>query len=106
MVIRNTVFRDNLVLELKIDQVAQRFDWLASFIKEHKGCGIVYCVFTSDVTKIHAEMIKRDINCAIYYGQLSDDVKLANFNKWNIGESSPMIANAAFGLGIDKSDVR
>jgi ATP-dependent DNA helicase RecQ len=66
----------------------------------------VYCVFTSDVTKIHAEMIKRDINCAMYHGQLSEDVKLANFNKWNIGESNVMIANAAFGLGIDKANVR
>ena len=42
----------------------------------------------------------------MYHGQLSDDVKLANFNKWNSGESNAMIANAAFGLGVDKSNVR
>lgn len=107
MVIRNTVFRDNLVLEVQDRPSGPKFyDQLALFIKEHKGCGIVYCVFTSDVTKIHAEMIKRGINCAMYHGQLSDDVKLANFNKWNSGESNAMIANAAFGLGIDKSNVR
>lgn len=96
-----------MVLEVEDRTSGPKFyDRLASFIKEHKGCGIVYCVFTSDVTKIHTEMRKRDINCAMYHGQLSDDVKLVNFNKWNSGESSAMIANAAFGLGIDKSDVR
>ena len=107
MVMRNTVFQDNLVLEVQ-DRPSGRkcYDRLALFIKEHNGCGILYCVFTSDVTKIHAEMIKRDINCAMYHGQLSDDVKLANFNKWNSGESNSIIANAAFGLGIDKSNVR
>ena len=66
----------------------------------------MYCVFATDVSNIHAEMIKRDINCAMYHGQLSDDVKLANFNKWNTGELNLMIANAAFGLGIDKPNVR
>ena len=106
--IRNTVFRDNLCLNVEERSNGPKFyDQLASFIiKGHEGCGIVYCVFTSDVTKIHAEMIKRDISCAMYHGQLSEDVKLANFNKWNIGESNVMIANAAFGLGIDKANVR
>ncbi|KAJ7387576.1 hypothetical protein OS493_000910 [Desmophyllum pertusum] len=82
------------------------YDDLSSYIKNHEGCGIVYCVFTSDVANIHSELIKRDISCVKYHGHLSEDVKALNFSKWNTGEVRIMVANSAFGMGIDKANVR
>ena len=71
MVIRNTVFRDSLVLEVQDRPSGPKFyDRLALFIKEHKGCGILYCVFTSDVTKIHAEMIEGHKLCHVSWSAL------------------------------------
>jgi superfamily II DNA helicase RecQ len=51
-------------------------------------------------------MLKQGINCTLYHGQLSEDVKVANFVKWSSGEVNVMIANSSFGMGIDKANVR
>jgi superfamily II DNA helicase RecQ len=96
-----------LVLEIRERSRACKFyDTLSLYIKEYAGCGIVYCVFLSDVTKCHSEMLKRLINCTLYHGQLSEDVKVANFVKWSSGKVNVMIANSSFGMGIDKANVR
>lgn len=106
-ILRDTVFRDNLMIEVRERSSGSKFyDDLSSYIKNHEGCGIVYCVFTSDVANIHSELIKRDISCVKYHGHLSEDVKALNFSKWNTGEVGIMVANSAFGMGIDKANVR
>lgn len=76
-VYRNSVFRENLFLEV-VERGAKFYDDMASFIVERKEqCGIVYCVMPSDVAKIHAELLKRNINAVKYHGQLSEEVKTA-----------------------------
>ena len=96
-----------MVLEIRERSRGCKFyDTLSLYIKEYAGCGIVYCVFLSDVTKCHSEMLKRLINCTLYHGQLSEYVKVANFVKWSSGKVNVMIANSSFGMGIDKANVR
>ena len=104
---RNTVFRDNLYLQVEDRASCSKFyNQLKTFIDNHDGSWIIYFVFVSDLSKIHAEMIKHGVNSTMCHGQQSDDVKATNVDKWSNGESQVMVANAAFGLGIDKSDVR
>lgn len=49
---------------------------------------------------------KKAVDCVIYHGQLSEELKGKSFDKWMSGEVKVMIANASFGMGIDKPDVR
>ena len=51
------------------------YDDLAECILRRKECGIVYSVFPSDVSKIHSELLKRNVKCVKYHGQLSQLVK-------------------------------
>lgn len=105
-VVACSVYRDNLTLNLE-EKGNHFYDELAKFILVHKEeSGIVYCVLPKDVSKVHGELKKRNINCVIYHGQLSVELKTANFEKWMSGDAKVMIANASFGMSIDKPDER
>ena len=82
------------------------YDELTCFIREKGKGGIVYCVFPDNVSNIQAELVKRNIICVKYHGQLSLAVREASFTKWSSGEVDVNVANSAFGMGINKSDVR
>ena len=105
-VLRASVFRENLELCVK-ERTSTFYNELVSFISEHiDECGIVYCVLQRDVSNVHAELLKRGINCIKYHGQLSEHVKSVNYSKWMSGECKIIVANSSFGMGIDKHDVR
>ncbi|XP_020906021.1 Bloom syndrome protein homolog [Exaiptasia diaphana] len=83
------------------------YDDIADFILDKEAeCGIVYAVLPSEVAKIHSELLKRNINAVKYHGQLSEEVKASSISKWSNGIAKVMIANASFGMGIDRPDVR
>ena len=105
-VVAHTVHRENLTLRVK-DRDSKYMEELIAYIRERgEDTGIVYCVSQNDVSKIHAELHKKDIKCVKYHGQLSEAVKQASFQKWMSGECKVIVANSSFGMGIDKTDVR
>lgn len=105
-VLRNTVFRSNLHLEVK-ERNKKLYDEVSDLIKEREGqCGIIYAVFPHDVSKIHSELIKRELNVVKYHGQLSEEVKNASLSKWMDGSVNVIVANSSFWMGIDRPDVR
>ena len=108
-VLRQPIFRDNIFLQVNDRSMGNKqYNDIADYINEHPNeSGIVYCVLPSDVSKIHAELSKRNINCVRYYhGQLSDEIKRSSFEKWHTDQCHIMVANSSFGLGIDKANVR
>jgi superfamily II DNA helicase RecQ len=68
--------------------------------------GIIYCVSASDVVKVHGELNKRDISCVKYQSQLADAIKQESVHNWQTDECTALVANASFGMGIDKANVR
>ena len=105
-VFKSSVFRENLSLHVS-ERGTKFYDDLEVHLLQHKDeCGIIYCVLPKDVSDIHAELLKRGIDCVKYHGQLSQDVKLTNQTRWINGECKIIVANSSFGMGIDKKDVR
>lgn len=107
-VIKGTVLRDNIVLSVEEKPIGNKFyDELAQFVQCRKDeYGIIYGVFPSDVSKIHSELLKRNVNCVKYHSQLSQSVKEASYHRWTSGEVKVMVANASFGMGVDNTKVR
>ena len=62
---------------------------------------MVYCVLPTDEAKIHAELLKRNINAVKYHSQLSEEVITASFSKWMTGDADVIVANSPFGMGVD-----
>lgn len=97
--------RTNLYYEIRPKQDIKKH--LIRFIKEQKGkSGIVYCLSRKKVEEI-AEFLKvNDINAAPYHAGLDANVRMRNQDGFLNEDIDVIVATIAFGMGIDKPDVR
>lgn len=80
---------------------------LIKFIKARKGqSGIIYCLSRKKVEEI-AELLKvNDVNALPYHAGLDASVRIKNQDAFLNEEADVIVATIAFGMGIDKPDVR
>ena len=81
---------------------------LINFIKEnHLGdSGIVYCISRNKVETITQFLIDEGFNALSYHAGMDKNHKNTNQDKFYKEEGVIMVATIAFGMGIDKPDVR
>jgi ATP-dependent DNA helicase RecQ len=81
---------------------------LVRFItQEHEGdAGIVYCQSRKRVEEIARMLCTKGIDALPYHAGLEPDVRRANQDRFLRDEAIVMVATIAFGMGIDKPDVR
>ncbi|KAF9027266.1 P-loop containing nucleoside triphosphate hydrolase protein [Rhodocollybia butyracea] len=84
---------------------AQMVAWI---LREHADdSGIVYCLSKKDTEKVAAELATRGkIRTGVYHADRSDREKDKLHRDWHRGDVKVVCATIAFGLGIDKGDVR
>mmetsp|Transcript_28362 Transcript_28362/g.47595 ORF Transcript_28362/g.47595 Transcript_28362/m.47595 type:complete len:145 (+) Transcript_28362:294-728(+) len=68
--------------------------------------GIIYCVFTSDCEVVAKHLQQCGVGATVYHGKLSEQDKQLAYHQWMSGEVSIVVATCAFGMGVDKPDVR
>jgi ATP-dependent DNA helicase RecQ len=104
-VIRASFNRPNLFYEVKSKSRADQ--QILEFLKEHPGeSGIVYRT-TRDSVKDTAEFLtSKGIKALPYHAGLGNDERTSNQDAFNRDEISVIVATIAFGMGIDKSNVR
>ena len=97
--------RTNLYYEVRPKQNAKK--QLIKFIKNHKGAsGIIYCLSRKKVEEI-AEFLKvNDINAAPYHAGMEAKERMKNQDGFLNEDVDVIVATIAFGMGIDKPDVR
>lgn len=71
-----------------------------------KGCGIVYCGTRLRTKELAQLLASRGISSAAYHAGMSVRERESAFKKWMKNEVRIMCATNAFGMGIDKPDVR
>jgi len=87
-------------------EVESKINKTLDIINNVKGGGIVYCN-TRKQTKDVAELLQlQKINADYYHAGVSADERQQKQKKWMIGETRIMVCTSAFGMGIDKDDVR
>jgi ATP-dependent DNA helicase RecQ len=75
--------------------------------REHMGeAGVVYCQSRKRVEELAATLVGAGINALPYHAGLSNDIRQTNQNRFLREEGIVMVATIAFGMGIDKPDVR
>ncbi|MBI1292513.1 RecQ family ATP-dependent DNA helicase [bacterium] len=73
----------------------------------HRGeSGIVYCISRKDTEKIAEELRGAGIDALPYHAGLADEVRATNQDRFINDEVQVIVATIAFGMGIDKPDVR
>lgn len=70
------------------------------------GCAIVYTRNRKRTREVAELLVSKDITATFYHAGLNNDVKDQRQKSWLTGESRVMVATNAFGMGIDKPDVR
>jgi ATP-dependent DNA helicase RecQ len=97
--------RDNLYLQVvfKRNPLEQAVD----FLKEHPGqSGIIYCFSRKQVEELHEDLSAMGFSTKPYHAGLSDEERNKNQELFIKDEVQVIIATIAFGMGINKSNVR
>ena len=79
-------------------------DQVSSLIE--KDCSIVYTDFANHVGPIVMALRDRGVQAIGYYGKMSETEKVDAYKRWKSGEYPVIVATMAFGLGINKPNVR
>ncbi|SFM99414.1 ATP-dependent DNA helicase RecQ [Chryseobacterium oleae] len=105
LVFKESFNRPNLYYEVRpkvnVDKEIVRF------INHHKGkSGIIYCLSRRKVEEFAQLLQVNGINALPYHAGLDQKVRVANQDKFLMEEVDVIVATIAFGMGIDKPDVR
>lgn len=94
-------------LHFAVARLSQRMDYIVDYVKVHQEqSGVIYCITRKDVEKVYQNLVKAGIAAGYYHAGLPDQVRKDMQNKYAFDEIQVMVATNAFGMGIDKSNVR
>jgi len=68
--------------------------------------GIVYCIRRADVDKVSALLKPEGVRADPYHAGMSDDDRTSVQDRFAAGETDVVVATVAFGMGIDRADIR
>ena len=103
-----SVDRPNLRLGVvHASSVDDRKEWLLRYLGEHDGeCGIVYVRTRLGVEDLAEMLHANGVGAAGYHAGMSREQRTAVQRRFTLGELPVIVATNAFGMGIDKPDVR
>ncbi|WP_156488413.1 DNA helicase RecQ [Fictibacillus phosphorivorans] len=97
--------RENLSFSVIKGQ--DRLSYLKDFIKKNeKEAGIIYAATRKTVDQLYENLKKSGINVSRYHAGMMDQERMEQQEQFLQDESSVMVATSAFGMGIDKSNIR
>lgn len=80
---------------------------IIKFIRQHSGkSGIIYCLSRKKVEELAAVLLANDIKAAPYHAGLDSETRSKTQDDFLMEEIDVIVATIAFGMGIDKPDVR
>lgn len=108
---RQSFNRDNLRYEVRHkagrgrvgDEIAA---WIRETYKEAVPSGIVYCLRVKDCEDLAQELSGLGIPAAAYHGKMQPEDRAVTQRRWTNDEVPVVVATIAFGMGINKPDVR
>ncbi|MBN1159594.1 MAG: RecQ family ATP-dependent DNA helicase [Bacteroidales bacterium] len=102
--LKASFLRENLIYAVKKTENRDRD--VIEIIKKLKGSGIVYVRSRRKCVEIARSLTKEGISVAFYHAGLEHHVRTGVQQNWTVGKIRVIVATNAFGMGIDKTDVR
>lgn len=94
-------------LSFSVIRTPKRMDYVVHYVREHANeNGIIYCATRKDVDRVYENLTRVGIKAGHYHGGLNDEVRREMQNAYADDKLQVMVATNAFGMGIDKSNVR
>lgn len=98
---------DRKNLSFSVEAPMDKKKYLLDYLNEHKDVsGIIYCLSRKNVDNLFNELTEQGFSVSKYHGGMSDSARESNQNDFVFDKTSIMVATNAFGMGIDKSNIR
>ena len=100
------VYRPNLYFEvLQVTNQAEKKQALLEVVRAG-GAGIVYCATVREAKAVHAWLGGQRVKAELYHGRLGGRERTERQEAFMSGKARTMVATNAFGMGIDRPDIR
>lgn len=83
-----------------------KLDRLLAIMSEVGGPGIVYCALIKELERLESDLIGRGIQPLVYHGKLGAVERARQQARFVADRDGVMLATNAFGMGVDKADIR
>ena len=94
-------------LYFRVVRTNRKLDFTLAYVRQHaKDSGIIYAATRKEVDRVYQELTRRGIKAGHYHAGLSDDMRRAMQDAFTYDKIQVIVATNAFGMGIDKSNVR
>ncbi|MDD5802716.1 MAG: DNA helicase RecQ [Clostridia bacterium] len=99
--------RENLYYQVEHLTGKQKDIFIQNYIKEHANeSGIIYCATRKNVDTLYEKLLKQGVSVTRYHAGMNNDIRKKSQDDFIYDRASVVIATNAFGMGIDKSNVR
>ena len=114
-IMKKLVFRGKNVLKTSfhrknisylVRKVEEKGTYLVKTLQKTKGSGIVYVRSRKRCKEVAELLVANGISADFYHAGLTDELRDRKQASWMMGETRVIVATNAFGMGIDKSEVR
>ncbi len=107
VVVQTGIERDNLCFEvLRTVNREEKEQGLLRLLEHQAGSGIVYVATVRRADELHTWLVERGIDAERYHGRMSKAARASAQNRFMSGRCRVMVATNAFGMGVDKPDIR
>lgn len=103
-VFKQSFYRDNLGYMVLHEE--DKYYRLESILKKYNGASIIYVRNRKATIEVSAFLNSKNITSTYYHGGLNHTEKDNNMDSWIHNKKQVMVATNAFGMGIDKPDVK
>lgn len=94
-------------LYFQVEQTHRKDDFVLQYLRDHPGeSGIIYCATRKNVDKLQALLADYGFAATKYHAGLAAETRKKNQNDFIYDKAPVIVATNAFGMGIDKSNVR
>ncbi len=100
----DTVARKNLAYQ--VFETPNKIELICTMLQKIKAPTIIYVQNRLAVQELSQQLNQKGFNSTYYHAGLTKNVKEKHFNNWYTEQQNIMVATNAFGMGIDKNNVR
>ena len=94
-------------LYFRVVRMNRKLDFALSYVQQHReDSGIIYAATRKEVDRVYEELTRRGIRAGRYHAGLNDDMRRTMQDAFTYDRLQVIVATNAFGMGIDKSNVR
>lgn len=103
-IFQNSFLRENLAIQMiKADD---KISMIIHLLKKYQGSGLIYCRTRKETEELYKVLKSKDLFVDYFHAGLSDFEKQKKQKSWTASNFQTLICTNAFGMGIDKSNVR